>query len=220
MYYGTMPSDVLITVTAGHGAVFFPAPVPLSERREPGLRFELAPGRPWQWAGEDGPAEASLTDVLAAVSTARLTGLAGWKDVDLAAVHAAHQAAAVHAVTVGDSALAVRLMGEQAEVSAAALIGEEEAARQLGITQRSLNNLRLSYRTICPPVLIAGDQRTKWFWAPGQFAVWKAARPGRGWRAGSTGAVPPASPAGPSRRRGQDRGGHDRRFPEAVCDRS
>jgi hypothetical protein len=45
------------------------------------------------------------------------------------------------------------------------------------------------YRTICPPVLIAGDQRTKWFWAPSQFAAWEAARPGEGWRLGLSGSA-------------------------------
>jgi hypothetical protein len=200
MYYDPVATDpAVITVTAGDSAAFYPAPTPLRDRTTPGLRFQLAPGEPWQWTGPDGQADASLTDVLAAVNTARLVSLPGYEDIDPAAVHAAHGRAAHAALAAGDTALAGRLLAEQSEIASAALVGEEEAARRLGITGRSLNNLRLAYRTICPPVLIAGDQRTKWFWAPAQFGAWQAARPGKGWRLGHTAsATAGATPAGAS----------------------
>ena len=102
MYYDPMASDpAVITVAAGDSAAFYPAPVPMRDRSEPGLRFALAPGGPWQWTGPGGPAEATLTDVLAAASNARLAGLPGYEAIDLAAVHAAHQAAAQAALAGG-----------------------------------------------------------------------------------------------------------------------
>ena len=111
-------------------------------------------------------------------------------------------------------------MAEQSEVAATALISEETAAGRLGITGRSLNNLRLSVKSICPPVLIAGDRRTKWFWAPAQFGAWQEARPGRGWRAGQTGTPATAAaghfrPAAGRRRRGPSRGAADSFRPAA-----
>ena len=202
MYYGAVASDpAVIQVAAGGSAAFYPAPTPLRDRREAGFRFELAPGGPWRWAGPGGPADVSLTDVLAAVNCARLVELPGYQDIDLAAVHAAHERAAQDALAVGDAELAARLLHEQSD--AAALVSEEEAARRLGITGRSLNNLRLSVRSICAPVLIAGDQRTKWFWARSQFAAWEAARPGKGWRLGRSG-----SAAGITARAGAAAGQH------------
>lgn len=187
MYYDVMLDSAAFTVTAGIARVFRPAQVPLRDRDDAGFRFELAPGRPWQWTGPGGPADASLSDVLAAVNTARLTNLPGYEQIDLAAVQAAHEQAAREALAGGDSALAARLVAELGEVAATALVGEEEAARRLGISGRSLNNLRLAVRAICPPVLIAGQRRTKWFWAPAQFSAWQDARPGKGWRLGLEG---------------------------------
>jgi hypothetical protein len=184
MYDEPMVSDPSITVAAGDSAAFYPAPVPMLDRDKPGLRFALAPGGPWQWAGPGGPAEATLTDVLAAASNARLGRLPGYEAIDLAAVHAAHQAAARAALAAGDAALADRLMTEQSEVAAGALVSEETAAERLGWTWRSMNSRRLEGR-ICPPVFIAGDRRTKWFWAAAQFDAWLQARPGKGWRLGA-----------------------------------
>lgn len=184
MYYDLM--TVIITVSAGDPAAYYPAPVPLRDRDKPGLRFELGDDGPWQWAGAGGPLEVTLADVLAAVSTARLTQTPGWDAIDPAAIQAAHQKAVSGAIAAGNTDLAGRLSGEQAEVSPGGMVSEETAAARLGITGRSLNNLRVGTRAICPPVFIAGNKRTKWFWAPGQFGAWCAARPGRGWwRAGT-----------------------------------
>lgn len=164
--------------------LFYPAHVPMRDRDRAGLAFELAPGRPWQWTGQGEAGSVTLADVLAAVSHARITGRP-WESPDgLAAVHGAHQAAIDAALAAGDAALAGRLRGEQAEVAAPALVSEEDAAARLGITGHSLNNLRLQYRTVCPPVLIAGERRTRWFWSPAQFSRWEEDRPGKSWRKG------------------------------------
>jgi hypothetical protein len=195
MYDKPMATDPAITVAAGDGAAFYPAAVLIQDRDEPGLRFSLTAGGPWQWTGPGGPAEATLTDVLAAVNNARLARLPGYEAIDLAAVHAAHQAAARAALAGGDAALADRLMTEQSEVAVIALVSEEVAAGRLGIGGRSMDNMRLEGR-ICPPVFIAGDRRTKWFWAPAQFDAWLQARPGKGWRLG---APLPGSPAAAAR---------------------
>ena len=193
MYCGLMVSERAgFRLEAGpeDGAAFYPAATPMRDREHPGLRFTLPPGGGWQWTGPAGLFDASLTDVLAAACYARVAGLPGHELIGQAAIHAAHEQAARAAVRDGDAALAARLMDEQSEVSAPALVGEEEAARRLGITGRSLNNLRLQYRTICAPVLIAGDRRTKWFWAPAQFAAWQDGRPGRDWRKGHSAVFP------------------------------
>ena len=134
--------------------------------------------------------------MLAAVNNARLARLPGYDAIDLAAVNAAHQAATRAALAGGDAALADRLMTEQAEVAASALVSEETAAERLGITWRSMNNLRMEGR-ICPPVFIAGGRRTKWFWAPAQFDAWLQARPGKGWRLGAPVPGSPAAAAAP-----------------------
>jgi len=174
----------LVAVAAPAGAEFYPARATLRDRARPGFRFMLPAAGPWQWAGPGAPAAASLADVLAAVSAARLAGLPGYRDIDLAAIHDAHQRATLAALESGQHDLARLLLSEQADVAAASLVSEEQAAAELGITPHSLDVIRHQYKTIPPPVLIAGDQRTKWFWARGQFAAWKDARPGRGWRRG------------------------------------
>ena len=145
-------------VTSGQedGAVFYPAHVPMIHREHPGLAFTLAPARPWQWTGPGGPADATLTDVLAAVNYARVTGHPWAAPGGMTEIHQAHQDAAALAAAAGDAPLAARLHAEQAEVAVPALVAEEIAAKRLGITGKSLNNLRLQYKTICPPVLIAG----------------------------------------------------------------
>jgi hypothetical protein len=160
----------------------------MRDRQHPALRFELAPGRPWAWAGPGGPVDAALADLLAAASYARIVRLPGREAIDLAAIRAAHEHAADAALQARNSDLAHRLVHEQAEVTSPALVGEEEAAKLLGIGVRTLHNYRLVYRSICPPVLITGGQRTHWLWAPGQFAAWQQSRPGKGWRRGRTGA--------------------------------
>ncbi|MGH3409302.1 MAG: hypothetical protein ACRDRJ_43440 [Streptosporangiaceae bacterium] len=174
----------LIAVEAPGGSAFYRAHVPIRDRAEPGFRFVLPDAGPWQWAGPGDPVAASLADVLAAAGNARIAGLPGYDDIDLAALHDAHQQAIVAAMDAGRDDLARHLLSEQAEVSAASLVGEEDAARDLEITAHSLDVIRLQYKSICPPVLIAGNQRTKWFWARGQFAAWKDTRPGKGWRRG------------------------------------
>lgn len=183
----------LIAVTAPGGSAFYPAHVPVRDRAEPGFRFALPDAGPWHWAGPGDPVAASLADVLAAASNARIAGLPGYDDIDLAAVHDAHQHTIMAALEASQGDLARRLLSEQAEVTAASLVSEEEAARELGITPHSLDVIRLQYKSICPPLLIAGNQRTKWFWGRGQFAAWKDARPGRGWRRGQ-GSRGPARP--------------------------
>ena len=189
MYCGLMVTGAdSFKVTGGQAgsAAFYAADVPMRDREHPGLAFTLAAGRPWQWTGPGGPADATLPDVLAAVSYARITRHPWGGAGGLTAIHDAHQAAAAAAAEAGRRGLAARLRDEQAEVAAPALVSEEIAAKRLGITGKSLNNLRLQYRTICPPVLIAGEVRTRWFWAPGQFSRWEQARPGPGWRKGLT----------------------------------
>jgi hypothetical protein len=165
------------------------------DRHHAGLRFDLAPGSPWRWTGDGGPADISLTDVLAAVNYARLAEVRGHERIAPAAIRAAHERAAQAALRSGDGELAARLVREQAEV--AVLVSEEDAAGRLRITGHSLHNLRLSYRTICAPVLIAGTRRTKWFWTDGQFTAWQQARPGRGWRRGQSSASRNGRPAAP-----------------------
>jgi hypothetical protein len=174
----------LIAMPAPGGSAFYAAHVPLRDRAEPGFRFALPAAGPWQWAGPGDPVAASLADVLAAAGNARIAGLPGYEDIDLAAVHDAHQQAIMAALDASQGDLARRLLSEQAEVTAASLVGEEEAARELEITPHTLDVIRLQYKSICPPLLIAGNQRTKWFWGRGQFAAWKDARPGKGWRRG------------------------------------
>ena len=183
MYYGLVVSGIDVHTVSFHGdAAFYPAHAPMKDRHQPGLRFELAPGGPWRWTGPAGPPDVTLADILAAVNYARIAKLPGYEAIDLASIHAAHDRAMQAALAGGGTELAGRLMHEQSEVAAAALISEEAAARQLGIKGRSLNIIRLQYRSICPPVLIAGERRTKWFWAPGQFSAWRTRRPGKGWK--------------------------------------
>ena len=187
MYYGSVVSDRDVFKVSFHGnAAYYPAHTPMRDRLNPGLRFELAPGGPWRWTGPGAPADVTLADILAAVNYARVAKLPGYEAIDLASVHAAHDNAVQTALRDGDTDLAARLVHEQSEVAAAAMINEEDAAKRLGILGKSLNIIRLQYRTICPPVLIAGQHRTKWFWAPGQFEAWMQQRPGKGWRKGRT----------------------------------
>jgi hypothetical protein len=187
MYYGSVVSDRDVFKVNFHGhAAYYPAHTPMRDRLNPGLRFELAPGGPWRWMGPGGPADVTLADILAAVNYARIAKLPGYEAIDLASIHAAHDHAMQAALRDGDTDLAARLMQEQSEVAAGAMMSEEDAATRLGILGKSLNIIRLQYRTICPPVLIAGQRRTKWFWAPGQFEAWMRARPGKGWRKGHT----------------------------------
>jgi hypothetical protein len=200
MYYGSVVSDSDVFRLSFHGdAAYYPAHTPMRDRLNPGLRFEIAPGGPWRWAGPGGPAgdEVTLADILAAVNYARIAKLPGYEAMDLASIHAAHDQAMQAALGDGETDLAARLMREQSAVAAAALISEEDAARRLGILGKSLNIIRLQYRTICPPVLIAGQQRTKWFWAPGQFEAWVRTRPGKGWRKGRTSASGDGQAAAP-----------------------
>lgn len=192
MYYGPVVSGIGRHAVSFYGdAAFYPAHAPMKDRQQPGLRFEIAGTGPWRWTGPDGPPDVTLADILAAVNYARIAKLPGYELIDLASIHAAHDRAMQAALDSGDTDLAGRLMREQSEVAAAGLISEEAAVLQLGIKGRTLNIMRLQYRSICPPVLIAGARRTKWFWAPGQFAAWSRTRPGKGWRG--------RRPAGPGR---------------------
>jgi hypothetical protein len=207
MYDGPVVIENGLTEVAIDGdAAFYPAHTPMRDRRQAGLRFELAPGRPWRWTGPGGQADVTLADIMAAVNHARIVELPGWPDIDLAAIHAAHDRATRAALGDRDVELAARLVREQAEVSAAALIGEEDAARRLGIVAHTLDGFRYQYRSICPPVLIAGQRRTKWFWGPAQFSAWEQARPGKGWRKGRRAARPDGHPGGA----GQPRAGRGR----------
>jgi hypothetical protein len=198
MYYDLVVADSDMFRLIFHGdAAFYPASTPMKERPEPGLRFMLAAGRPWQWTGDGGSTEVTLTDILAAVNYARIAKLPDYGLIDPAAIHAAHARAMQAALAAGDTSLTARLMREQSEVGAPALIGEEDAAQRLGILGRSLDIMKLQYRSICPPVLIAGKRRTKWFWAERQFEAWREDRPGKGWRGRQGRDGGPAAPASP-----------------------
>jgi hypothetical protein len=177
-----------VQVSSPDGAEFYEAHIPMSRRLRPGVDVELADGQPWRWVGDggpdDGPIEITLVDVLAAANYARVAKLDGHQDLDLHAVHTAHEQAISAALTAGRPELAERLRAELAAVAGPGLVSEEQGAQDLDIRPSSLNNLRLQYRSVCPPVLIAGSVRTKWFWAQTQWDRWRAQRPGKGWRHG------------------------------------
>lgn len=179
----TVPVLPFRLVIGDPDAEFYAAYVAMNRRVRPGVHFELALGHPWRWTGAGGPIEASLVDVLAAVNYARIARLPGRWPIDMSAIHAAHEHALHAALSAGDQALFERLHHEQAAV--ADLVDEGEATRRLGHRlPTSLSDLRLWYRSICPPALLTGDKRTKWFWSRTQFDEWRRRRPGKGWRRG------------------------------------
>src|SRR6266540_724801 len=68
--------DAPFRLALGNGEPrYYPAHVPIKDRADPGLRFELAQGQPWRWSGKDGPIEVELVDVLAAATLETLSGI-------------------------------------------------------------------------------------------------------------------------------------------------
>jgi hypothetical protein len=160
---------------------FYPAHVAIKDRTAPGLRFELAPGRPWRWTGTGGPCEARLVDVLAAATLAHLGGAEPLRR----SILAAHCGAAVAALRGGDAALAERLQREQETVVDCVDEWELGTLMDPPVRYRTVKNYKLNGpRRVPPPIQVVGHRQTVWLWARTQAQAWVAGRPGIAWRSG------------------------------------
>jgi hypothetical protein len=165
----------------GEPSRFYPAHVPIKDRSEPGLRFELDEGRPWRWIGCDGPIDVRLVDVLAATT---LEGLNG-HDVQRRAILGAHGLALVVALRAGLLELAERLGSEQAAVLDTVDEWQLRALTEPPLRYRTIKNYKLNApRRVPPPVQVVGNRQTSWLWARTQAIDWIQARPGVAWRSG------------------------------------
>src|SRR6266496_606071 len=105
--------DAPFRLALGNGEPrYYPAHVPIKDRADPGLRFELAQGQPWRWSGKDGPIEVELVDVLAAATLETLSGI----QVLRGPILSMHALALVTALRNGDLDLAECLERQQAAV--------------------------------------------------------------------------------------------------------
>jgi hypothetical protein len=165
----------------GEPSRYYPAHVPIKDRREPGLQFELGEGRPWRWIGCDGPIEVRLVDVLAA---AALEGLNG-RDVQRRAILGAHAHALVVAVRGGLLELAERLGREQEAVLDTVDEWQLSSLTEPPLCYRTIKNYKLNVpRRVPPPIQVVGNRQTIWLWARTQAIDWIRARPGVAWRSG------------------------------------
>jgi hypothetical protein len=162
---------------------YYPAHVPIKDRAAPGLRFELAEGRPWRWVGPGGPVEVELVDILAAVM---LEGLNGG-EVPRHRILSAHGLALVTAIRDGRIDLAERLGREQGVVLDT--IDEWQLGGLIDppVRYRTIKNYKLNApKRVPPPIQVVGHRQTVWLWARAQATAWIAARPGVAWRSGLT----------------------------------
>src|SRR6266542_2488975 len=161
--------DAPFRLALGNGEPrYYPAHVPIKDRADPGLRFELAQGQPWRWSGKDGPIEVELVDVLAAATLETLSGI----QVLRGPILSMHALALVTALRKGDLDLAECQLGELMEPP---------------VRYRTIKNYKLNTpQRLPPPIQVVGNRQTVWLWARTQARAWIAARPGVAWRSGLT----------------------------------
>lgn len=176
--------DVPFRLALGNGEpCYYPAHVSIKDRAAPGLRFELAQGRPWRWVGRGGPIEAELVDVLAAATLETLNGIQMLRGPILSV----HAHALVTAVRAGDVHLAERLERQQEAVVDSIDEWELSGLMEPPLRHRTIKNYKLNTpRRVPPPIQVVGNRQTVWLWARIQAQAWVAARPGVAWRSGLT----------------------------------
>lgn len=169
-------------LTVGGGpSRYYPAHIPIKDRGEPGLRFALEEGRPWQWIGSDGPIEVRLVDVLAAATMESLNG----HDSQRRAVLGAHACGLVGALRCGLADLAERLAREQEAVLDTVDEWQLGGLTEPPLLYRTVKNYKLNVpRRVPPPIQVVGNRHTIWLWARTQAIDWIEARPGSAWRSG------------------------------------
>src|SRR6266487_406002 len=131
--------DAPFRLALGNGeSRYYPAHVPIKDRADPGLRFELAQGQSWRWSGKDGPIEVELVDVLALVTALR-NG-----DLDLAECLERQQEAVVDSIDEWQ-------LGELMEPP---------------VRYRTIKNYKLNTpQRLPPPIQVVGNRQTVWLWA-------------------------------------------------------
>lgn len=176
--------DVPFRLALGNGEpCYYPAHVSIKDRAAPGLRFELAQGQPWRWAGRGGPIEVELVDVLAAATLETLNGI----QVLRGPILSMHARALVTAVRGGEIHLAERLERQQEAIVDSIDEWELGGLMEPPLRHRTIKNYKLNTpKRVPPPIQVVGNRQTVWLWARTQAQAWVAARPGVAWRSGLT----------------------------------
>jgi hypothetical protein len=176
--------DAPFRLALGNGeSRYYPAHVPIKDRADPGLRFELAHGQPWRWMGKGGPIEVELVDVLAAATLETLNGI----QVLRGPILSMHALALVTALRSGDVYLAECLERQQEAILDSIDEWELGGLIKPPVRYRTIKNYKLNTpQRVPPPIQVVGNRQTVWLWARTQAQAWIAARPGVAWRSGLT----------------------------------
>jgi hypothetical protein len=176
--------DTPFRLALGNGeSRYYPAHVPIKDRADPGLRFELAQGQSWRWSGKDGPIEVELVDVLAAATLETLSGI----QVLRGPILSMHALALVTALRNGDLDLAECLERQQEAVVDSIDEWQLGELMEPPVRYRTIKNYKLNTpQRLPPPIQVVGNRQTVWLWARTQARAWIAARPGVAWRSGLT----------------------------------